>query len=52
MYQNNGINQTTEFIRENAIAQVIGSRPVNTGRGERFLQGLGMTAKRPNSGLF
>jgi len=52
MYQNNGINQTIEFIRVNALAQVIGSKPVITSRGERFLQELSLTATRSNSGLF
>jgi hypothetical protein len=34
VYQNNGINQIIEFIRENALAQVIGNQPVITSKGE------------------
>jgi hypothetical protein len=52
MYQNNGINQIFEFIRVNALALDLGSRPVITSRGERFLQELSLTATRPNPGLF
>jgi hypothetical protein len=50
MRHNNGINQTIEFIRENALAREIDSRPVITGRGERFLQELGENAGRLSSG--
>ncbi len=51
MRQNNGINQIIEFIRENALALEIGSNPVITSKGERFLQILSETATRSNSGL-
>jgi hypothetical protein len=51
VYQNSRINQTIEFIRENALAQEIGSKPVITSKGERFLQELSETATRSNSGL-
>ncbi len=51
MHQNNGINQIIEFIRENALAQEIDSKPVITKRGESFLQELNKTAALPNSGL-
>jgi hypothetical protein len=49
--QNNGINQVIEFIRENALAQEIGSRPVITSKGESFLQMLSEAATGSNSGL-
>jgi hypothetical protein len=51
MRQNNGLNQIIEFIRENALALEIGSRPVITSKGERFLQTLSETAARSDSGL-
>jgi hypothetical protein len=51
MRQNNGISQTMEFIRENAMALEKGSRSVITNMGERFLQILSETAARSNSGL-
>jgi hypothetical protein len=50
MHQNNGINQIIEFIRENALAQEIGSTPVITSKGEQFLQSLSETTARSNSG--
>ena len=49
MYQN---NKLSEFIRENSLATQIGGKPVITGRGERLLQELSMTAARSNSELF
>jgi hypothetical protein len=50
MHQKNGINQIVESIRENALALEKGSRPVNTSKGERFLQMLSETAARSTSG--
>jgi len=50
VHQNNGIIQIIEFIRENALAREIGSQPVITGKGERFLQQLSETASRSTSG--
>jgi hypothetical protein len=49
--QNSGDNQTIEFIRENALALEIGSRPFITSKGERFLQTLSETTTRTSSGL-
>jgi hypothetical protein len=51
MRQNNGIKRTIESIRENALALEKGSRPVITSKGGRFLQILGETTSRSNSGL-
>jgi predicted transcriptional regulator len=50
-HQNNGINQIIEFIRENALSQQIGGKPVITSKGERFLQAFRETAARPSLGL-
>jgi hypothetical protein len=51
VHQNNGIDHTIEFIRENALARVIDSRPTITSRGERFLQELSESAIKSDSGL-
>jgi hypothetical protein len=51
VYQSSGINQIIEFIRSNALAEDIGSRPVITSKGEQFLQILSHTAARSNSGM-
>jgi hypothetical protein len=51
MRQNNK-KQIIEFIRENALVLEKGSRPIITGKGERFLQILSeTTTARSNSGL-
>jgi hypothetical protein len=51
MHQNNGFDRTIEFIRENALAQEIDSKPVITSKGEQFLQALRETATGSDSGL-
>jgi hypothetical protein len=51
MRQNNGTNQTNEFIRENALVLEKSSRPVITSKGERFLQMLSETTAPSNTGL-